>query len=117
MDYASQEVRADFGCAENIPLSFPGTVVPMYRGMILRVSMTTFAELTADIDSCDYLFLRDLKDDGSNSLRLLIEEASPRPEVESLVVSGAELKGARRVESSGQSGLFEIMWASYVAYS
>jgi hypothetical protein len=79
--------------------------------------MAGFAELTAEIDSCKYLFLRDLSEPGDNTLRLLIEEASPRPEAKSHVISGVNVKEAHRVESNDQSRLFEVMWTHYVAFS
>jgi hypothetical protein len=65
-------------------------------------------ELAAEIDSCAYLFVRDLSEPGDNSLRLRIEEASPRPEAESRVIAGVEIKDAHRVESNDRSRLFEM---------
>jgi hypothetical protein len=79
--------------------------------------MSGFPELAAEIDSCAYLFVRDLSEPGDNSLRLRIEEASPRPEAESRVIAGVEIKDAHRIESNDQSRLFEITWPYYVAFS
>jgi hypothetical protein len=79
--------------------------------------VTTFEQLTAELDSCSYLFLRDLSERGDNSLRLLLEEGAPRPEAESLVIAGVEIKDLHRVQSNDQSRLFEVIWTNYVIFS
>jgi len=39
--------------------------------------MSTSPELAAKIDTCEYVFLRELSEPKENSLHLLVEEAKP----------------------------------------
>lgn len=86
-------------------------MVRLQRGM--NISLQLFGE----INSCDYLFLRDITEPEGNSLRLLIEEASANPESASIEVAGTRISDLHRVESSEQSRLFEFLWHNYISYS
>ncbi len=74
-------------------------------------------EICAQLDSCDYLFLREITELDYHGLRLVIEEGIPSPEEVSIKIGGTEITGGHRVESTDESRLFEIVWQNYVAYS
>lgn len=76
-------------------------------------------ELLIDIDSCEYLYLREISEPADNELRLLIEEAGTRLESSSLdlKVTGVEFSNLSPIESSDESRLFEVTWETYIAYS
>jgi hypothetical protein len=77
----------------------------------------THAELFADLNSCQYLFLRDTAEPRENSLRLLIEEGIPSPEPVSLKIAGTVITDCHKVTVGENARRFEICWDSYVAYS
>ena len=79
--------------------------------------MTIIPQLFEEIDSCKYLFLRDITEPNDNSLLLLIEEASASPESVTREVGGAKFTDLHPIESTDQSRLFEVLWDSYIAYS
>ena len=73
--------------------------------------------LLADLNSCDYLYFREISEPADNRLRLLIEEASAAPQLTSIEVASVEFSDLRAIESTDESRLFEITWDSYIAYS
>jgi len=79
--------------------------------------MIALPESFAEIDSCEYLFLRDIREPRHNSLRLLLEAGSASPEVSTVIIAGTPITGCHNVESNDQSPLFEVLWETYVAYS
>jgi hypothetical protein len=79
--------------------------------------MSSLPESFVEIDSCETLFLRDIREPRERSLRLLIEAGSTNPEVTTLTIAGTTITGLHRVESNDQSPLFEILWETYIAYS
>ena len=79
----------------------------------MAVSTQPFAE----IDSCDYLFLREITELDHNGLRLVLEEGVARLGTVSVKFGNTEITGLHPVESTEQSRLFEIVWQGYVAYS
>lgn len=79
--------------------------------------MIALPESFAEIDSCEYLFLRDMREPRENSLRLMVEAGSAIPEASTLIIAGTAITGCHKVESNEQSPLFEILWEIYVAYS
>ena len=72
---------------------------------------------SAEIDSCDFLFLREIRELDHNGLRLVLEEGAAAPEVSSINVGETEITGVHRVESTDESRMFEVVWQRYVAYS
>ena len=79
--------------------------------------MSTAPELAGEIDTCEYLFLRELSEPKENSLRLLVEEAKPGVLTVPITVGEVEFGQGRPVHSTEECRLFEIFWDSYVAYS
>lgn len=73
--------------------------------------------LIAEINDCQYLFLREISEPVDNALRLAVEEALASPETVSLDIAGTEIVGAHPVESNSDCRLFELLWDSYIAYS
>lgn len=72
----------------------------------------------AEINSCKYLYLREISEPTDNRLRLIVEEASAG-EIEpgARVVAGVPFTDLRPIESSNNDRLFELIWSSYIAYS
>jgi len=70
------------------------------------------------LDSAQYLYLRELSEPHDNSLKLVVEEAvvnrsgfvKTDPKLEAI------LKGASPIESVGGCRAFELYWEHYVAY-
>jgi len=79
--------------------------------------MSTAPELAGEIDTCEYLFLRELSEPKENSLRLLVEEAKPDVLTVPITAGEVEFGQGRPVHSTEACRLFEIFWDSYVAYS
>jgi hypothetical protein len=78
-------------------------------------------EPTALLNQASYLFLREISEPEENSLRLVVEEAiADRTEVVSTpnrASSFAEIsRGASPIRSIEGCGIFELVWARYVAY-
>ncbi len=69
------------------------------------------------IDSCDCLFLVDISEPEANSLRLVLEEARASGPEQTLQVGDGTLEGVRRIEHGEECRVFELYWASYIAYS
>jgi hypothetical protein len=73
------------------------------------------------LDSCEYLFLKELSEPRDNSLRLVVQEAvvNPaglvRPHAELPELEGI-LKDASPIESTENCRSFELIWKRYVAY-
>jgi hypothetical protein len=75
---------------------------------------------TTELDSAQYLYLRELSEPRDNSLKLVVEEAvvnrssvaktDPDPELEAI------LSDASPIESVEGSRVFELYWKHYVAY-
>jgi hypothetical protein len=74
-------------------------------------------DLFVEIDSCKYLYLREISEPRDNEIRLVIEEASVGSERTSVKIGDTELTDLRPIQSTDQSRLFEIVWKKYVAYS
>lgn len=72
---------------------------------------------SAEIDSCNFLFLRQITELDHNGLRLVLEDGSARSDTTSIKVGNTEITGVHPVESTEYSRLFEIVWQSYLAYS
>src|ERR1700676_1545150 len=68
----------------------------------------------AEIDSCDFLFLKQISELDHNGLRLILEEAAANPETTSISVGNTQITDCHRVESTISSRIFEIVWDHYV---
>lgn len=75
------------------------------------------AELFAELNSCKYLFLRELYEPKINSLRLVVEEGKPSPTTTPVEIGRVVISGGHSVLSGEHTSLFEIAWDNYVAYS
>ena len=71
----------------------------------------------AEINDCRYLFLTEISELGRDGLRLRVEEGRPAGEAEDIRVGASIISGGTRIDVTNDSRIFEIFWASYVAYS
>lgn len=69
-----------------------------------------------EIESCKYVYLRELSEPSDNSLRLVAEEARVASEKEPVQLPGINLSGMPII-SDDKCRLFELVWTSYIAYS
>jgi hypothetical protein len=70
------------------------------------------------VDSCRWLFLREIGEPEENTLRLVIEEAkADGPPEDREILPGKVISGSRAIESDPSCRAFELVWPSYVAYS
>ncbi len=67
-----------------------------------------------DINSCNYLYLKEIREPEDNSLRIILEEAAAGNGLE--ITSGAGLSGSEIVVTN-ESQVFEIYFDSYIGYS
>jgi hypothetical protein len=70
-----------------------------------------------EINACKYMFLRECWEPAENTLRVVVEEAKadgPPEDIE--VLPGKVISGTVAIESDPSCQLFELVWASYVAY-
>jgi hypothetical protein len=74
-------------------------------------------QMFADLNSCAYLFLREIGEPRENSLRLISEEGTASPDAISIEVAGTVISDRHKVTSGADTQLFEIAWDFYVAYS
>lgn len=73
--------------------------------------------LHSEIDSCKYLYLREVSEPHDNQLRVVVEEAGVDPSPQSRTVAGVEFAELHPIESSENGRLFEIIWEYYIAYN
>jgi hypothetical protein len=73
--------------------------------------------LHSEIDSCKYLYLREVGEPRDNQLRVLVEEADANPSPESRTIAGVAFSELHAIESNENSRLFEIIWEHYIAYN
>ena len=69
-----------------------------------------------DINSCKYLYLKEIREPQDNSLKLVVEETFTSDEFESTAVGGTELSG-KGIIVTNESRVFEIYFDSYIGYS
>lgn len=74
-------------------------------------------ESYAEINDCKYLFLTEISELGRDGLRLRVEEGRPAGETEDIRIGGSVISGGTRIDVRDDSRIFEVFWASYVAYS
>jgi hypothetical protein len=72
--------------------------------------------LFGEINSCKYLYLREIAEPRDNRLRLIIEEASAGSETAPREIGGVLFSDLRPIESTHRDRLFELIWDSYIAY-
>jgi hypothetical protein len=75
------------------------------------------SDVRDEIESCRFLFLRDLTEPEENTLRVVIEEAKADGPPEDIEILGKIISGSRPIESDESCRLFELIWPSYVAYT
>ena len=73
--------------------------------------------LCAEIDSCKYLYLREIGEPQDNELRLLVEEADASETMRSMSLPGDVVLTGSEIRSDDKSRLFELSWSFYIAYS
>jgi hypothetical protein len=73
--------------------------------------------LHAEIDSCKYLYLREVGEPRDNQLRVVVEEAGTNPAPESRTITGVTFSELHAIESTENSRLFEVIWDHYIAYN
>jgi hypothetical protein len=73
--------------------------------------------LHSEIDSCKYLYLRELGEPRDNQLRVVVEEAGTDPTPQSRTIAGVAFTELHPIESNENSRLFEITWEHYIAYN
>src|SRR5690349_15082531 len=74
-------------------------------------------ELFKALNSCEYLYLREISEPEDNTLSLRIEEAATSPALISKEIAGVTFSDLRAIVSTEQCRLFELRWRSYIAYS
>ncbi|HEY1602366.1 MAG TPA: hypothetical protein VGG64_22380 [Pirellulales bacterium] len=70
-----------------------------------------------EIDSCRYLYLRAVDEPEELRLRVVVDEARATGSPEDLGVAGNVVSGYGPIVSDVGCRSFELIWASYVAYS
>jgi len=75
------------------------------------------AELFAELNSCRYLFLREITEPEENALKLLIEEGVASTEATPIDFAGVSMGEGYRVTTGEHTRLFEILWDSYITYA
>jgi hypothetical protein len=73
--------------------------------------------LHAEIDSCKYLYLREVGEPRDNQLRVVVEEAGTDPSPQSRTIAGVPFTELHPIESNENSRLFEVIWEHYIAYN
>jgi hypothetical protein len=79
--------------------------------------MEILPAIFAEINSCEYFFLRSITEPEENILRLIIEEAGAGGPPVPLKIGDTVLGEGIPITSTGDSRLFEITWNDYIAYS
>lgn len=69
------------------------------------------------LDSCQWLFLRELSEPDQNSLRLLIEEARSADVSEDVLIGNVTMQGLRKIDHDDSCRVFEVIWETYISYS
>mgnify|MGYP001599975350 FL=1 len=71
----------------------------------------------AEIDSCSFLFLIDLREGDYNTLHVQVAEGLAVGRPKSIKVAGTEITDCTAIEVTDESRVFEIVWNDYVGYS
>lgn len=68
------------------------------------------------INSCKYLFLKEIREPEDNSLSIIIEEAAEGVEP-AILASGKDSLSGKEISVTNKSRVFEIYFDSYIGYS
>jgi hypothetical protein len=69
------------------------------------------------IDECYSLYLKEIEEPRDNCLRIVLEEARPSMDEETIELpGGVKLERTRRIEPDENCRLFEIRWSQYISY-
>lgn len=79
--------------------------------------MTLDSQLVAEINSCKYLFVREISEPRNNTLRLVVEEGKASDETTSRSFGKVELADLHEIRSNPECHLYEFVWDCYVIYS
>lgn len=77
----------------------------------------TESSLIQEIDSCKNLFLAEISEPETNSLRLLLSEGRVSEAEETWDIAGVALPGIRSIDITDQSRKFELSWHCYISYA
>jgi hypothetical protein len=72
---------------------------------------------SSDVDSCRYLYLRELTEPRDNALSVIVDEGLIGEPEDVVLPGGVPLNGSSPIEVTPASRAFELSWPSYVAYS
>lgn len=78
--------------------------------------MSVVPDLFAEVDECQYLFLREIGEPSPNRLRLVIHEARASRHAVPIEIAATPLGEGHPVECDDSCSIFEILWQNYVAY-
>jgi hypothetical protein len=92
--------------------SSPPCAILWLRIELRGLTLIPFPEL----DSCQYLFLDELCERGSNSLRVVVREARSSRKAVPVNVAGQSLGVAYPIKPDCSSSIYEITWPKYVTY-
>jgi hypothetical protein len=70
-----------------------------------------------EIDSCDYLFLKELSEIDQNVLRVVVAEGLLVGQPQSVYVRSVQVPECTRIDITETSRVYELVWHSYVGYS
>jgi hypothetical protein len=73
--------------------------------------------LSETINSCSYLYLREISEPRVNCLRLLIEEATASDDTKSPKFGVTKLTGLRSIQSTSRCRMFEVLFNDYITFS
>lgn len=77
----------------------------------------TEPSLIEKLDACKNLFLTDISEPETNSLRLLVAEGRVSETEETWDVAGVSFPGIRSIDITSQSRRFELYWPRYISYA
>jgi hypothetical protein len=73
--------------------------------------------IAAEIESCSYLYLRELREPKDNTVTLILDEAIVASNSTSIAIGNATFNNLRNIEITRNSRAFELSWERYAAYS
>ncbi len=78
-----------------------------------HLDMTTTPP-SSTIDSCDYLYVREIRELDPQALYLLLEEGRAAAESETRTIGNIQMSDVHPIRPTGR--LFELFWKHYIAY-
>lgn len=73
-------------------------------------------KIAAEIESCSYLYLRELREPKDNAVTLILNEAIIASNSINLTLDGVTLNDVKNIEVTSNSRAFELSWGLYTAY-